>query len=95
MKPVGESGGYGHADGPMADRAALTEFGERLRADPRNYIAQPLVNLSRVPCWDQQNGRLAGRHVDLRPYCLYDGDQRHGRAGRAHPRRAAPKARWW
>jgi len=75
VKPVAESGGYGLLMGPMADRAMLTEFGERLRADPRNYIAQPLVNLSRVPCWDQQNGRLAGRHVDLRPYCLYDGDR--------------------
>jgi len=75
VKPVGESGGYGLLMGPMADRATLAAFRERLKADARNYIAQPLVSLSRVPCWDQQHGRLAGRHVDLRPYCLYDGDR--------------------
>jgi uncharacterized circularly permuted ATP-grasp superfamily protein len=75
VKPVGESGGYGLLMGPMADRATLAEFRERLQADARNYIAQPLVNLSRVPCWDEQHGRMAGRHVDLRPYCLYDGDR--------------------
>ena len=75
VKPVGESGGYGLLMGPMADRATLATFRARLRADPRNYIAQPLVGLSRVPCWDADGGRLVGRHVDLRPYCLYDGDR--------------------
>jgi uncharacterized circularly permuted ATP-grasp superfamily protein len=75
VKPVGESGGYGLLMGPMADRATLAEFRDRLQADPRNYIAQPLVELSQVPCWDEQRGRLVGRHVDLRPYCLYDGDR--------------------
>ncbi len=75
VKPVGESGGYGLLMGPMADRATLATFRDRLRADPRNYIAQPLVGLSRVPCWDADGGRLVGRHVDLRPYCLYDGDR--------------------
>ncbi len=75
VKPVGESGGYGLLMGPMADRATLAEFRDRLRADPRNYVAQPLVGLSRVPCWDVEHGRMVGRHVDLRPYCLYDGDR--------------------
>jgi uncharacterized circularly permuted ATP-grasp superfamily protein len=75
VKPVGESGGYGLLMGPMADRATIAEFRERLREDPRNYIAQPLVGLSRVPCWDAEKGRMVGRHVDLRPYCLYDGDR--------------------
>jgi uncharacterized circularly permuted ATP-grasp superfamily protein len=75
VKPVGESGGYGLLMGPMADRATIAEFRDRLRADPRNYIAQPLVGLSRVPCWDAERGRMVGRHVDLRPYCLYDGDR--------------------
>jgi uncharacterized circularly permuted ATP-grasp superfamily protein len=75
VKPVGESGGYGLLMGPMADRATLAEFRDRLRHDPRNYIAQPLVGLSRVPCWDAERGRMVGRHVDLRPYCLYDGDR--------------------
>jgi len=75
VKPVGESGGYGLLMGPMADKATLDTFRDRLRADPRNYIAQPLVGLSRVPCWDADRARMVGRHVDLRPYCLYDGDR--------------------
>ena len=41
VKAVGESGGYGMLMGPMADQATLDDFRERLRADPRNYIAQP------------------------------------------------------
>jgi uncharacterized circularly permuted ATP-grasp superfamily protein len=61
--------------GPMADRTTLDVFRDRLRADPRNYIAQPVVPLSRVPSYDPANGGIAGRHVDLRPYCLFDGDK--------------------
>jgi uncharacterized circularly permuted ATP-grasp superfamily protein len=75
VKPVGESGGYGLLMGPTADRATLEQFRARLRDDPRNYIAQPVVPLSRVPCWDAEQNVLAGRHVDLRPYCLYDGER--------------------
>jgi len=75
VKPVGESGGYGLLVGPTADARTLAGFRERLRADPRNYIAQPVVPLSRVPVWDADAGKLVGRHVDLRPYCLYDGDR--------------------
>lgn len=73
VKPVGESGGYGILIGPTADRVALDRTREHLRHDPRNFIAQPMVSLSRAPCYDPDTGRLAGRHVDLRPYCLYDG----------------------
>jgi uncharacterized circularly permuted ATP-grasp superfamily protein len=75
VKPVGESGGYGILMGPMADRATLDEFRLRLRHDPRNYVAQPVVRLSRCPCYDSEDGRLVGRHVDLRPYCLFDGER--------------------
>src|SRR5579862_3947500 len=75
VKAVGESGGYGMLMGPAADRAKILEFAERLRANPRNYIAQPVVGLSRVPSYDSSNGSVAGRHVDLRPYCLYDGEK--------------------
>jgi uncharacterized circularly permuted ATP-grasp superfamily protein len=75
VKPVGESGGYGLLIGPSADRRTLDDFREKLKADPRNYIAQPVVGLSRVPVWDAERARLAGRHVDLRPFCLYDGDR--------------------
>jgi uncharacterized circularly permuted ATP-grasp superfamily protein len=75
VKAVGESGGYGMLMGPWATTSAIDEFRSRVRADPRNYIAQPVVRLSRVPSYDAANGRIVGRHVDLRPYCLFDGDR--------------------
>jgi uncharacterized circularly permuted ATP-grasp superfamily protein len=75
VKAVGESGGYGMLMGPTATAGAIDEFRRRLRSDPRNYIAQPLVGLSRCPSYDPETGRMEGRHVDLRPYCLYDGDK--------------------
>jgi uncharacterized circularly permuted ATP-grasp superfamily protein len=75
VKTVGESGGYGMLIGPAADKAKIEEFRERIRANPQNYIAQPVVPLSRVPSYDPSTGRVAGRHVDLRPYCLYDGQK--------------------
>src|SRR5579872_2156864 len=74
VKCVGESGGYGMLMGPMADRARIEEFDRQIRADPRNYIAQPVLPLSRVPSYDPALECIAGRHVDLRPYCLYDGE---------------------
>ncbi len=75
VKAAGESGGYGMLMGPDADRKTIQTFRERITADPRNYIAQPVVPLSRVPCYNAASRRLAGRHVDLRPYCLYDGEK--------------------
>jgi uncharacterized circularly permuted ATP-grasp superfamily protein len=75
VKAVGESGGYGMLIGPAADSKKIEEFGRRIKANPRNYIAQPVIPLSRVPSYDAANGCMAGRHVDLRPYCLYDGDK--------------------
>jgi uncharacterized circularly permuted ATP-grasp superfamily protein len=75
VKAVGESGGYGMLIGPDADRATIEAFRERIKADPRNYIGQPVVPLSRVPCYDAASRRIVGCHVDLRPYCLYNGDK--------------------
>jgi uncharacterized circularly permuted ATP-grasp superfamily protein len=75
IKAVGESGGYGMLMGPWAAKAAVEDFRGRLKADPRNYIAQPVVRLSRAPSFETATGRLVGRHVDLRPYCLFDGDR--------------------
>ncbi|MEZ4361935.1 MAG: circularly permuted type 2 ATP-grasp protein [Kofleriaceae bacterium] len=74
VKAAGESGGYGMLVGPAASAAERAEFAERLRADPRNYIAQPVIALSRVPTLQGGVEELAGRHVDLRPYVLYGGD---------------------
>ena len=72
VKAANESGGYGMLVGPHASKANIEEFKEKVRANPRNYIAQPTLSLSRVPtiC----DGRLEGRHVDLRPYILYGED---------------------
>jgi uncharacterized circularly permuted ATP-grasp superfamily protein len=75
VKSVGESGGYGMLMGPSADRGEIEAFREKIIAEPRNYIAQPIVPLSLVPSYDATAGRMAGRHVDLRPYCLFDGQK--------------------
>ncbi|MGB7328684.1 MAG: circularly permuted type 2 ATP-grasp protein [Rubripirellula sp.] len=71
VKAAGESGGYGILIGPHATPAERAEFAEKIRLDPRNYIAQPTLQLSRVPTL--ANGILEGRHVDLRPYILCSG----------------------
>jgi len=75
VKAVGESGGYGMLIGPAADSAAIADFRDRLQANPRNYIAQPVIGLSRVPSYDVNGKCLAGRPVDLRPYCLFNGEK--------------------
>jgi uncharacterized circularly permuted ATP-grasp superfamily protein len=69
VKPAHESGGYGMLIGPQSTRAQRAEFAEKVKAMPRNYVAQPTLSLSRVPsiCGDH----FEGRHVDLRPYILY------------------------
>ena len=74
VKAVGESGGYGMLIGPAAEVGRIQEFRKRIQADCRSYVAQPVIPLSRVPSYDSTNGTVAGRHVDLRPYCLYDGE---------------------
>lgn len=68
VKSVDEAGGYGMLMGPQASRAELEAFRNRIRADPRKYIAQPLVELSTCPTWT--NRGMAPRRVDLRPYIV-------------------------
>jgi len=68
VKPVGESGGYGLLIGPHASRKALAEFRRKLRADPSNYISQPVVKLSVCPTVTR--GGIEPRHVDLRPFAV-------------------------
>jgi uncharacterized circularly permuted ATP-grasp superfamily protein len=73
VKAVNESGGYGMLMGPASTRAEQEEFRSRILQHPRNYIAQPIVSLSRLPCLVDDSGdgcRLAGRHIDLRPFVL-------------------------
>ncbi len=69
VKAVGESGGYGMLVGPYSTAEEREEFRRRIQADPRNYIAQPTLQLSRAPCF--LDGNVEPRHVDLRPYILY------------------------
>jgi len=68
VKPANESGGYGMLVGPHATKAEHEKFRELLKADPRNYIAQPTLSLSTAPtlCGDM----LEPRHLDLRPFIL-------------------------
>ena len=56
--------------GPHASVAELAEFAEKIKAEPRNYMAQPTVNLSRAPTI-VDGEQIEGRHVDLRPYILF------------------------
>ncbi len=68
VKAANESGGYGMLMGPMASKGEIAEFRERIEADPRNYIAQPMISLSRHPTFC--DGEFDGRHIDLRPFIL-------------------------
>jgi uncharacterized circularly permuted ATP-grasp superfamily protein len=72
VKAANESGGYGMLVGPHSTAAQRKEFARRITADPRNYIAQPTLSLSRVPTIVDDH--FEGRHVDLRPYILYGSD---------------------
>ena len=69
VKAVGESGGYGMLIGPHSTAEQRETFRRRILADPRNYIAQPTLSLSRAPCF--LDGAMEARHIDLRPYILY------------------------
>jgi len=73
VKSANEAGGYGMLIGPAASPSERAEFAAKIQANPRNYIAQPTLCLSRVPTLI--DGRLEGRHVDLRPYILHRGDE--------------------
>ena len=72
VKAANESGGYGMLVGPHSTAAEREEFADEIQANPRNYIAQPTLALSRVPTL--VGDQLEGRHVDLRPYILYGED---------------------
>jgi uncharacterized circularly permuted ATP-grasp superfamily protein len=69
VKAANESGGYGMLVGPHSTREERAAFAEKIKAHPRNYIAQPTLALSRVPTI--VGDHFEGRHVDLRPYILY------------------------
>jgi len=68
VKSANESGGYGMLVGPASTAAQRAEFKKLIQENPRNFIAQPTLNLSRHPSY--VDGHFDGRHVDLRPYIL-------------------------
>ena len=68
VKPVAEAGGYGLVIGPHATEAELEQARAAIIADPRNYIAQEVVALSRHPALIEEH--FEGRHIDLRPFVL-------------------------
>lgn len=68
VKRVNESGGYGMLFGPSSTKAQQDAFRDQIRANPRDFIAQPTIQLSTHPTFI--DGRLEGRHIDLRPFVL-------------------------
>ncbi len=68
VKPANESGGYGMLIGPRSTRAERDKFRKLIQADPRNYMAQPVITLSTAPTLTDDG--LEPRHLDLRPFVL-------------------------
>jgi uncharacterized circularly permuted ATP-grasp superfamily protein len=68
VKAVNEAGGYGMLMGPTASKKECAEFRERIQKDPRNYIAQPRIELSGSPTWTRSG--VQPRRVDLRPFII-------------------------
>lgn len=72
VKAVAESGGYGMLMGPTSTPGQRADFARRIAENPRNYIAQPVVQISRHICY--LDGELESRHLDLRPFIIYGKD---------------------
>lgn len=68
VKAVDEAGGYGMLIGPASTKEECEEFRKKVKSSPRGYIAQPVISLSRHPTFC--DGKLEGRHIDLRPFVL-------------------------
>jgi uncharacterized circularly permuted ATP-grasp superfamily protein len=69
VKSANESGGYGMLMGPQATAEQRESFRKAIGKNPRNYVAQPVIRLSRSPSFCSDH--FEGRHIDLRPYILY------------------------
>ena len=68
IKKTNESGGYGMLMGHIATEEEIITYKKEIIKDPRQFIAQPIINLSSAPCY--MNGKLQPRRIDLRPYAL-------------------------
>ena len=75
IKPASECGGNGLLIGPKASRKEINDFKDILISNPRNYISQPTLQFSRAPVLTNKN--FEGRHIDLRPFILYSGNNCH------------------
>jgi uncharacterized circularly permuted ATP-grasp superfamily protein len=73
VKEVHGSGGYGMLIGPTASKIAIEQFRAKLKAAPKNFIAQPTLALSTCPICVEEG--VAPRHVDLRPFVLSGSDR--------------------
>ena len=71
VKPANESGGYGMLIGPQASKKERAEFARKIKANPREFMAQPLIALSTSPVLGENS--MEPRHIDLRPFCLQAG----------------------
>lgn len=69
IKKTNESGGYGMLMGSAADEKQIADYRKEVEKGPRQFIAQPIISLSSVPCFI--DGKIQPRHVDLRPFALY------------------------
>ncbi|MCB0688551.1 MAG: circularly permuted type 2 ATP-grasp protein [Saprospiraceae bacterium] len=72
VKETNAAGGYGMMMGPKSTPQMHAEFRDKVRKNPRNYVAQPMINLSTVPCLADED--FSPRHVDLRPFIIYGKD---------------------
>ncbi len=72
IKRTNESGGYGMLMGHTATESEMEKYKEEIIKDPRQFIAQPTINLSSAPCY--MNGKMQPRRIDLRPYALFGPD---------------------
>ena len=88
VKAANESGGYGMLMGPQSTKPEQDEFAERIKANPRNYIAQPLISLSQAPAFVDDH--FEGRHIDLRPLSAL-WQKRHHPGSRRFDSRGAEK----
>ena len=68
LKRTNQSGGYGMLMGNSASEKEIDDFKNKVIENPREFIAQPIIKLSTVPCFI--DGKIQARHVDLRPYAL-------------------------
>ncbi len=73
VKPVSESGGYGMLIGPQASKAEREAFARKIRSNPRNFVAQPMLKLSTAPTIVDHDAKP--RHLDLRPFILSGAEQ--------------------